>query len=116
MDKLNDIEPIIDSGFGVVVYISVALTLSMLFVLLYLFFKYRKKGVKKANPYESLDFGKPSKELIYNFTKIAKTQEPKEGLNELLKELQEYKYSPNAKEVDKEIVDKIREYIENEEL
>jgi len=114
MDELNDIEPIIDSGFGAVVYMSVVLTLSMLFVLLYLFFKYRKKGVNKANPYESLDFSKPNKELIYNFTKIAKTQEPKEGLDELLKELEEYKYSPNAKEVDRDIIDKIREYIENE--
>jgi len=114
MDKLNDIEPIIDSGFEIVIYMSVALTLSMLFVLLYLFFKYRKKDIKKTNPYESLDFSKPSKELIYNFTKIAKTQEPKEGLEELLKELEEYKYSPNAKEIDKEIVDKIRKYIENE--
>jgi len=114
MDELNDIEPIIDSGFGAVVYMSVVLTLSMLFVLLYLFFKYRKKGVNKANPYESLDFSKPNKELIYNFTKIAKTQEPKEGLDELLKELEEYKYSPNAKEIDKGIIDKIREYVELE--
>ena len=112
MDKLNDIEPIIDSGFGIVIYIGIALTLSILFVLLYIFFKYRKKGANKANPYESLDFSKPSKELIYNFTKIAKTQEPKEGLKELLKELEEYKYSPKAKEIDEEIIGKIREYVE----
>jgi len=114
MDKLNDIEPIIDNGFEAIIYASASLSISILIVLLYLFFKYRYKREKETNPYKKLDFSKPDKELIYNFTKIAKTQESKEGLEELLKELEEYKYSLNAKEIDEEIIDKIREYVELE--
>ena len=112
----NDIEPIINNDFYIYIYLLLSLVVAILVTLLVLFFRYRKsKKAAYKNPYESLDFSNPTKELLYQFTVIAKEQNKSPELEQLLKELESYKYSQNAKVIDEEIVDKIREFIKEDE-
>lgn len=117
MSNINDIEPIITNDFSIYIYLFLSLVLAILVTLLVLFFRYRKRVSKACkNPYESLDFSNPSKELLYQFSIIAKEYSKSVELDTLLEELEPYKYSKNAKEIDKKIVDKIRDFIKREEL
>ena len=112
----NDIEPVINNDFYIYIYLLLSLVVAILVTLLVFFFRYRKsKKVACKNPYESLDFGNPTKELLYQFTVIAKEQNSSPELEQLLKELEPYKYSQNAKVIDEEIVDKIKEFIGEDE-
>ena len=112
MPNINDIEPIITNNFNIYIYLSISLVVAILVTLLVLFFRYRKsKIVAYKNPYESLDCNTPTKELLYQFTVIAKEQNQSSMLEALLKELEPYKYSQNSKAVDKEIISKIKEFI-----
>ena len=112
----NDIEPIITNDFYIYIYLLVSLVAAILITLLVLFFRYRKsKKVACKNPYKSLDFSNPTKELLYQFTVIAKEQNSSPKLEALLKELEPYKYSQNAKVVDEEVVAKIKEFIGKDE-
>ena len=116
MPNINDIEPIITNNFSIYIYLFLSLVVAILVTLLVLFFRYRKsKKVACKNPYESLDFSNPTKELLYQFTVIAKEQSQSSKLKPLLKELEPYKYSKEAKVIDKEIVAKIREFIREDE-
>ena len=113
MPNINDIEPIIANNFSIYIYLFLSLLITVLITLLILFFRYRKGKIKACkNPYESLDFSNPKKELLYQFTIIAKEQNQSPKLEQLLKELEPYKYSKNAKIVDVEIVTKIKKFIE----
>ena len=108
----NDIEPIITNNFSIYIYLSISLVVAILTILLVLFFRYRKsKKVACKNPYGSLDFSNPTKELLYQFTVIAKEQNSSPKLEALLKELEPYKYSQNAKVIDEKVVAKIKEFI-----
>ena len=112
----NDIEPIITNDFYIYIYLLVGLVAAILITLLVLFFRYRKsKKVACKNPYDSLDFSNPTKELLYQFTVIAKEQNSSPELEALLQELEPYKYSKNAKVVDEEIMAKIKEFISKDE-
>ena len=116
MPNINDIEPIITNNFSIYIYLFLSLLITVLITLLILFFRYRKGKIKACkNPYESLDFSNPKKELLYQFTIIAKEQNSSPKLEALLQELEPYKYSQNAKVIDEEIVDKIREFIKEDE-
>ena len=111
MDNINDIEPIIENNF---VYIFYALyAFIFLISVVFIFFLIKKLKLKKQNPYAKLDFNNPNKELLYQFSIIAKEQGENSKLKELLKELEPYKYSKNAKEIDSEIINKIKAYIKD---
>ena len=111
MDSINDIEPIIENSFEYFFYALYAFIFLIVLVIAIFFIKKLKQ--KKQNPYEKLDFSNPNKELLYQFSIIAKKQGENSKLKELLKELEPYKYSKNAKEIDKEIIDKIKAYIKD---
>ena len=116
MPNINDIEPIITNNFSIYIYLFLSLVVAILVTFLVLFFRYRKsKKAAYKNPYESLDFSNLTKELLYQFTVIAKEQNSSPKLEALLQELEPYKYSQNAKVIDEEIVDKIREFIKEDE-
>ncbi len=116
MPNINDIEPIITNNFSIYIYLFLSLVVAILVTLLVLFFRYIKsKKVACKSPYESLDLTNPTKELLYQFTVIAKEQNSTPKVEALLKELEPYKYRKNAKVIDKEIVAKIREFIREDE-
>ena len=109
-DKFNDIEPIIESHFSYYIYSIAALLAVLLFIAGVAVYKKFKKKNRAKSPFESLDFNNPNRELLYKFTQIAK-ENPKEGLDELLKEMEAYKYAKDAKEVDEVIVRKMKQYV-----
>ena len=111
MDSINDIEPIIENSFEYFFYALYTFIFLIVFVIAIFFIKKLKQ--KKQNPYEKLDFSNPNRELLYQFSIIAKKQGENNKLKEILKELEPYKYSKNAKEIDSKIVDKIKAYIKD---
>lgn len=117
MQNINDIEPIINNDFNIYIYLFLSLLVAILVTLLVLFFRYRnRKVVSCKDPYQSLDFKHSTKELLYQFTVIAKEQNQTPRLDALLKELEPYKYSKDAKSIDSKIIDKIKLFIQEEQL
>ena len=117
MPNINDIEPIITNNFSIYIYLFLSLVIAILVTLLVLFFRYRKRVSKACkNPYESLDFSNPSKELLYQFSIIAKEHSKSVELDTLLEELEPYKYSKNTKDINSEIIEKIKQFIKEEQL
>lgn len=109
MDSINDIEPIVENSFGYIFYILYAAILIVFLIAIIWFIKRTKK--REENPFDSLDFTKADRDLIYKFTIIAKEQGVNSKLEALLKELEPYKYSKEEKEIDSKIINKIKEYI-----
>jgi len=109
MDKFNDIEPIIENSFSNIIVFTAILAAILAVVALTSVFKYFKPK-KKANPFDSLDFSKANKELIYKFTIIAKSHKKLSNLESLLEELEKYKYKKDTKKIDSQIVKKMQEY------
>jgi len=112
MEKINDIEAIIPSQiehyFNFLILIIVGMAL-LIFLILWRVL--RKRKATKKHPFESLDFNKIDKDLLYNFTLIAKKLPPKEGLEELLEKLEPYKYKRESEPIDEVLIEEIREYI-----
>lgn len=109
MDSINDIEPIVENSFEYLFLTIYALLFLIAAVVVYVVIKRVNK--KEKSPYDILDFNNPNKELLYLFTIIAKKEGLNSELKELLKELEPYKYSKDAKEIDSAIIGKIQEYI-----
>ena len=116
MPNINDIEPIVTNSFNIYIYLFLSLVITILVTLLVLFFRYRKsKKVDCKNPYDNLDFNNPSRELLYEFTVIAKEHKQNSKLDALLKELEKYKYSKSAKDIDEDIINRLKEFIKDEQ-
>jgi len=113
MDSINDIEPIVENSFGYIFYILYGAI--FLITIIFVIWLLKRTNKKKKNPYSLLDFTAPNKELLYQFTIIAKEEGINKELEELLKELEAYKYSKDAKEVDSYIIEKIKNYIRSVE-
>jgi len=112
MDKINDIEEIISSNFVNTLYIIYAiLTTVFLLLLFWIFKRFFLKKEKKINPFDSLNFDNPNRDLLYNFTVIAKEQKCEGGLNDILKKIEPFKYSNEEIEIPKELIEEIREYV-----
>ena len=112
MEKINDIEAIIPSEIEHYTPLLFALLVGLIIVALLLFWSFWKKRNKKPlHPFDSLDFSRVDKDLLYNFTIIAKKLKPCEGLEELLEKLEPYKYKRESDSIDPQIIEAIREYI-----
>lgn len=113
MEKINDIEAIIPSETGDYIILLYALVSLVALLLLLLFWKFWQKQKRKPpHPFDSLDFSKVDRELLYDFTVIAKKLKPCEGLEELLEKLELYKYKRESDPINPQIIEAIREYIE----
>ena len=112
MEKINNIEPIIENNFVYYIY-SFYVVLAILVLTIIIYFvkqKFKAKELAKS-PFEELDFSNINKNLLYKFTTIAIKHCKKDELEELLKKLEPYKYRVNAKAIDSEIILEIKEYI-----
>jgi len=116
LKQLRDIKPnatIIDYQFYFfIVLILLGIALAVLLIL-----KLLKK--KKNNPYliklKNLNFNN-SKKTAYEFSEYAKffiNEENKEFYEEIVKELEKYKYKPVVDDLDKEIIKKMQKFIED---
>jgi len=112
MEKLNDIEPIVENSFIYYIY-SFYIVVAFLILIILLYFVKQKIKTKELikSPFEELDFNNINKDLLYNFTIIAIKHCKKDGLTELLKKIEPYKYRVDAKAIDQEIILEIKEYI-----
>ena len=116
LKQLKDIKPnvtIIDYQF----YVFIAVTLLIAALAIYLLFKFFKK--KQPNPYliklKNLDFNN-SKQTAYEFSEYARyflNDENKDFYEEILKELEKYKYKPVVDDLDKKTIQKIKKFIED---
>jgi len=112
MEKINDIEPIIENNFVYYIYSFYALIALFILTILIYFVKQKFKAKELAkSPFEELDFSNINKDLLYKFTTIAIKHCKKDELEELLKKLEPYKYRVDAKAIDSEIILEIKEYI-----
>ena len=117
MPNINDIEPIITTNiFNLYIYLFLSLVAAILITLLVLFLRYKKSKKAPLNPYEKLDFNNANRDLLYQFSTIAKEHNPSAKLDTLLDELEEYKYSKNAKDINEQIINKIKAFIQEEQL
>ncbi len=111
---IHDIEAITRSSYGAYIelatYILAAVILFTLLLLLGKVFKHKAK--KEQLWFEELDLEHLDKEGLYKFTVLAKKYGKQEGLYELLELLEPYKYKSTTTPPPKEVVDAIREYIE----
>ena len=115
LKELKDIKPnvnIVDYQF----YIFIGFVVLVIILLIYLIFKFLKK--KKQNPYliklKNLNFN-DSKKTAYEFSEYAKyfiNEENKSFYEELVSELEKYKYKPIVDDLNEEIVSKIKKFIE----
>jgi len=116
LKQLKDIKPnveIIDYKFYA--FIAVIIILSVLII--YIFIKLLKK--KEPNPYlkklQNLNFS-DSKKTAYEFSEYAKyflNEENKDFYEEIVKELEKYKYKPVVDNLDEKIIEKIKKFIED---
>jgi len=116
LKQLKDIKPnetIIDYQF----YVFIGFVVLLIILLVFLIFKFLKK--KKPNPYleklKKIDFNN-SKKTAYEFTEYAKyfiNEENKAFYEQIVKELEKYKYKPVVDDLDDEIIKKIKKYIED---
>ena len=112
MEKINDIEAIIPSEIEhYTPLLSTLLVGIILLALLMLWSFWKKQNKRPSHPFDSLDFTSVNKDLLYNFTIIAKKLEPCEGFEKLLAKLEPYKYKRESDPIDLEIIEAIREYI-----
>jgi len=112
--QLRDIKPnvqITDYWF----YIAVTAGIILFLVVMYLIYRFMKK--KKPNPYllklKNLDFS-DSKKTAYEFSEYAKffVNDTNESFyNEIVKELEKYKYRPVVDPLSKETKEKIKKFI-----
>ena len=113
MEKINDIEVIIPSEIEHYTPLLLALLVGLIMVALLLLWSFwKKRNRKPSHPFDSLDLNRANKELLYNFTIMAKKLPAKEGLEELLAKLEPYKYKRESDPIDPQIIEAIREYIE----
>jgi hypothetical protein len=116
LKQLKDIKPnvqIIDYQF----YIFIAVSLIGVLLIFYMLLRFLRK--KEPNPYllklKNLDFG-DSKKTAYRFSEYAKhfvNEENRVFYDEIVKELEKYKYRPVVDDLDKETVRKIKKFIED---
>ena len=113
MEKINDIEAIIPSEIEYYTTMLVALLIGIILLVLFLLWNFWKKRNKKPpHPFDSLDFSKVNRDLLYDFTVIAKKLKRCDGLEELLERLKPYKYKRESDPIDPKIIEAIREYIQ----
>jgi len=84
-------------------------------LIIYLIFKFFKN--KRPNPYliklKNLDFS-DSKKTAYGFTEYAKyflNDENRKFYEEIVKELEKYKYKPKVDNLESETINKIKKFI-----
>lgn len=113
LDKLHDIKPLVqipDNSFFIflaLVIFTFVIFLGVIFFFLKLY-KNRKKSDKKRyfEILENINF-KDSKQSAYTITKysrlLARTQREKKICEELIQNLENYKYKKNVQEIDEKI-------------
>jgi len=116
LKELKDIKPnetIIDYQF----YVFIGFVVLSIILLVFLIFKLLKK--KKPNPYleklKNLDFSN-SKKTAYEFCEYAKhfvNEENREFYEQIVKELEKYKYKPKVDDLNEEIIEKIKKFTED---
>jgi len=114
LSQLKDIKPnvqIIDYWF------YLFCTVGIILLLLIMYFVYKKLAKRKTDPYlerlKNLDY-KKSKKTAYEFSEYAKhfiTDENRSLYEEIVKELEQYKYRPKVDDLKPEIIEKMKKYI-----
>jgi ATP-dependent Zn protease len=115
LKQLKDIKPnanIVDYKF----YAFLIVSLLTAALILFLLFKFFKK--KQNNPYlqklKNLNF-KDSKKTAYEFTRYAKyfvNEENEAEYEKIVKSLNRYKYKPNVDDLENELINEIKRFVE----
>ena len=104
------------SSYSYIFYIAFAL---FIIALIFIIFKMRKKRQIDQNikALKELDFSSNiTKEKLYKFTILAKktlNNELESRLNEILQEIEPYKYKKSSPKIEQKSIDKIKRYIED---
>jgi len=88
------------------------IVLILILILIYFLNRYFKIKKEKKELFSLIN---EPKRFAYEFTKKAKkykTKKNKEILNQILKQLKNYKYKPKVKEIDKNTIQLIKQYLE----
>lgn len=122
LSKLHDIKPLVeipDNSFFIflaLVIFGLILLISIAFVLIR-FFKNRKKSDRKRyfEILENIDFSNP-KQSAYDITKYSKLLARNEReirlCNDLIEDLEQYKYKKEVKDIDKSIQAKFSNFLD----
>jgi len=111
---LKDIKPnvqIIDYSFYIFLVIAIVLIIFLIYIIYKKFFN--KKENKFLTKLKNLDFNN-SKKTAYEFTHFAKqfiNEKNKKLYEEIVKELNNYKYKRVVDNLDPELIKKIKEFI-----
>jgi hypothetical protein len=122
LSKLHDIKPLVeipDNSFFIflaLVIFGLILLISIAFVLIR-FFKNRKKSDRKRyfEILENIDFSNP-KRSAYDITKysrlLARNEREIRLCNDLIEDLEQYKYKKEVKDIDKSIQAKFSNFLD----
>ncbi|GGD32654.1 hypothetical protein GCM10012288_03240 [Malaciobacter pacificus] len=122
LSKLHDIKPLVeipDNSFFIflaLVIFGLILLISIAFVLIR-FFKNRKKSDRKRyfEILENIDFSNP-KQSAYDITKysrlLARNEREIRLCNDLIEDLEQYKYKKEVKDIDKSIQAKFSNFLD----
>ncbi len=121
IEEFQDIMPpvAIDMDYTQIIYLLIALFFGV--AALFLAAHFIKKIISKPKLYtkeeialkklKALDFENPTKQLLYDFTLLSKECiGEKQGLDNILRLLEPYKYTKDDKPIEKSVIKKLKEY------
>ena len=123
LDKLKDIKAsqVIQIDFTPYIFLAIAIVIvGFLIILFFVFFKNKKRKRLDAkqiakNNLKNINFKKDStKDIVYTFTVNGYEcldEKHKDEFNQIVKNLEPYKYKKDVKKISKDLISDMKEYI-----
>jgi len=113
METINDIIDYMPNPFSKIEIILFTIFSTILLLLSIKVFLNLLKPKPKSDKEKLLELTFNTKESLFKFTKLARSINNSQALQEILKELEPYLYKKGYKTLPKELENRIKEYIKN---